>query len=117
MPWLAYVAHPHVHTTTPNIHQIGEFEQYAGCSFAGKSIRGGFGDALTEVDWFLGEMIQHVNALGLENNTLVLFLSDNGPWLEKNQGGGSLGPFSAMYAPYRNVGKGSTWEGKSNKKF
>lgn len=111
VPWLAYVAHPHVHTTTPNIHQIGEFEQYAGCSFAGKSIRGGFGDALTEVDWFLGEMIQHVNALGLENNTLVLFLSDNGPWLEKNQGGGSLGPFSAMYATYRNVGKGSTWEG------
>ena len=111
VPWLAYVAHPHVHTATPNINQIGSFEQYAGCEFAGHSIRGGFGDALSEVDWMVGEMMNHIENLGLSNNTLVLFLSDNGPWMEKHQGGGSLGPFTAMHATYRNVGKGSTWEG------
>jgi arylsulfatase A len=111
VPWLAYVAHPHVHTATPNIQQIGKYEQYAGCQFVDTTLRGGFGDALSEMDWMLGEMIEHVNSLGLTNNTLVLFFSDNGPWLEKNQGGGSVGIFSANSAPYRNVGKGSTWEG------
>ena len=110
-PWLAYVAHPHVHTATANVQQLGPYEQYAGCNFAGTTLRGGFGDALSEMDWMLGEMIAHVDVLGLSNNTMVLFLSDNGPWLEKNQGGGSVGIFSANAAPYRNVGKGSTWEG------
>ena len=111
VPWLAYVAHPHVHTATPNVRQLGDNEQYCGCNFIGRTVRGGFGDALSEVDWMLGEMVDHVASLGLENNTMLLFLSDNGPWLEKHQGGGSLGPFCAMHAPYRNVGKGSTWEG------
>ena len=62
-PWLAYVAHPHVHTATANVQQLGPFEQYAGCSFAGTTLRGGFGDALSEMDWMLGEMIAHVDVL------------------------------------------------------
>ena len=48
--------------------------------------------------------------IGATPNTLVIFTSDNGPWLAKNQGGGSVGLFGATSAPYRNVGKGSTWE-------
>ena len=111
LPWFAYVAHPHVHTATPNVEQLGCFEQYAGCKFAGTSIRGGFGDALSEVDWIVGELVDHVESIGASEETLVIFTSDNGPWLAKNQGGGSVGLFGATSAPYRNVGKGSTWEG------
>ena len=111
LPWFAYVAHPHVHTATANVQQLGCFEQYSGCTFAGTSIRGGFGDALAEVDWMVGELVQHVEDIGATSNTLVIFPSDNGPWLAKDQGGGSVGLFGATSAPYRNVGKGSTWEG------
>jgi arylsulfatase A len=111
LPWFAYVAHPHVHTATANVQQLGCFEQYSGCAFAGTSIRGGFGDALSEVDWMVGELVQHVEDIGATENTLVIFTSDNGPWLAKDQGGGSVGLFGATSAPYRNVGKGSTWEG------
>ena len=70
-----------------------------------------FGDALSEVDWMVGELVDHVENIGATPNTLVIFTSDNGPWLAKNQGGGSVGLFGATSAPYRNVGKGSTWEG------
>ena len=110
-PFFAYVAHPHVHTATANIDELGQYKQYVGCPFANTTLRGGYGDALAEVDWMFGEMVNHIEALKLQSNTLFLFVSDNGPALRQELGGGSVGPFSANYAPYRNVGKGSTWEG------
>ena len=110
-PFFAYVAHPHVHTATANIKELGPYKQYVGCKFKNATLRGGYGDALAEVDWMFGEMIHHIEDLGLANNTLFLFVSDNGPAMRQMEGGGSVGPFSGNYPPYRNVGKGSTWEG------
>ena len=73
--------------------------------FAGKSSRGLYGDVIMELDWSLGEITNELRALHLEENTLVVFLSDNGP---------PLGPLSdrngASSLPLRG-GKYSTWEG------
>lgn len=71
--------------------------------FRGKSPAGFYGDVVEELDWSVGEVLNRLRAEGLEKNTLVIFSSDNGPWLIFNQHGGSAGPFRE--------GKGSTWEG------
>ena len=74
-----------------------------GAAFAGGSPRGTYGDVIEELDWSIGEIIGAINKRGLAKNTLVFFTSDNGPWIIKNEHGGSAGPFRD--------GKGSTWEG------
>lgn len=76
---------------------------YPGKNFIGKSKRGTYGDAVEEVDWGVGEILQTLKSEGLEDNTIVWFMSDNGPWVLKNEEGGSAGLFRD--------GKGSTWEG------
>ena len=73
--------------------------------FAGKSGRGLYSDVIMELDWSLGEITNELRALNLEENTLVVFLSDNGPplgQLSDRNGASSL--------PLRG-GKYSTWEG------
>jgi len=109
-PFFLYMAFNHVHATVPGV------DQYAGPNFAGKSLRGPFGDAVEEMDWILGEIMNKVRSLGLINNTIVFFTSDNGPWLEKGPiAGGSEGIFTGTYAHmhfnYTDTGKASTWEG------
>jgi arylsulfatase A-like enzyme len=71
--------------------------------FRGKSRQGMFGDVMMEVDWSVGEIIKALKANGLENNTLVIFTSDNGPWLNFGNHAGTTGGLRE--------GKGSTWEG------
>lgn len=71
--------------------------------FRGKSKRGLFGDCVEEIDYNVGRIVDTVNKLGLAKNTYILFTSDNGPWLVKNEDGGSAGPLRS--------GKVSTWEG------
>jgi arylsulfatase A len=71
--------------------------------FKGKSTRGLYGDVVEEVDWSVGEVLKTLRDLGLAEQTLVVFSSDNGPWLIKNERGGSAGLLRD--------GKGSTWEG------
>ena len=107
-PFFLYLAASHVHTATPN---IPNYEQYAGCPFVNTTVRGRFGDALAEIDWLVGRVVAHVEELGVANNTLFIVTSDNGPWLMKNQGAGSMGLFTGVSAGYSNTGKGSTWEG------
>ena len=107
-PFFLYIAASHVHTATPN---IPDYEQYAGCPFVNSTARGRFGDALAEIDWLVGRLVAHVEELGVANNTLFIVTSDNGPWLMKHQGGGSMGLFTGVSAGYANTGKGSTWEG------
>lgn len=67
------------------------------------SERGKYGDVVEEIDWSVGEIINKLKALNLDKNTLVFFASDNGPWIIKNEKGGSAGLLRD--------GKGSTWEG------
>jgi len=71
--------------------------------FRGRSVRGLYGDVVEEIDWSVGEVLRTLRDLGLAEKTLVVFSSDNGPWLIKNQHGGSAGLLRD--------GKGSTWEG------
>jgi arylsulfatase A-like enzyme len=70
---------------------------------AGKSARGLFGDVIQEIDWSVGQITATLKRLGLERDTLVLFTSDNGPWLPYGNHAGTAGPLRA--------GKGSTFEG------
>ncbi len=74
-----------------------------GAAFRGKSANGRFGDWVEEVDWSVGQVLDTLRELKLDDNTLVIFTSDNGPWLIKGQDAGSALPLRG--------GKGSTWEG------
>jgi arylsulfatase len=70
----------------------------ASARFRGKSPHGIYGDVLEELDWSVGEVLQSLKRIGAEDNTLVLFSSDNGPWFQ-----GSSGLLRGR--------KGMTWEG------
>lgn len=76
---------------------------YASANFKGKSERGIYGDVVTEFDWSVGELIKTLRELKIDDNTFVIFLSDNGPWLTEKQEGGSAGLLKD--------GKASTYEG------
>ncbi len=91
-PFFLYLAH-----TMPHV------PLFASKDFAGKSPRGIYGDVVEELDWSVGEVLKALRAEKLEKNTLVVFTSDNGPWLQFGEHGGSAGPLRD--------GKGSTFEG------
>lgn len=91
-PFLLYFPQTAVHTP---IHP--------GKNFQGKSQNGRFGDWVEEVDWSVGQVMETLKELGLEENTLVVFTSDNGPWLIKGADAGSALPLRG--------GKGGTFEG------
>ena len=91
-PFFLYLPHTAIHTP---IH--------AGEAFRGKSSNGRVGDWTEEVDWSTGKVLDTLAGLGIAQNTLVVFTSDNGPWLVKGADSGSAGPLRG--------GKGSTWEG------
>jgi arylsulfatase A-like enzyme len=71
--------------------------------FAGTSLGGRYGDVVEEIDSSVGEIRRAVESLGLAENTLIIFSSDNGPWLTMKEEGGSAGLLR--------MGKGSTFEG------
>lgn len=60
--------------------------------FKNKSERGLYGDVIEEIDWYTGELIQALKNNKLDKNTIIIFASDNGPWLEYNEDSGSAGP-------------------------
>ncbi len=76
---------------------------FASDEFRGKSPRGLYGDTVEEIDHHVGRLLDHLAARGLAENTLVLFASDNGPWVGKGKDAGSAGPFRD--------GKFTTYEG------
>ena len=106
-PFFLYVPFSHVHVTSYDQPE----KQYAGCAWKGSTTRGAFGDALAEADSTVGAIHAKLRELELEENTLILFASDNGPWLPMGLSGGSAGLFTGRYADYWDTGKGSTWEG------
>ncbi len=71
--------------------------------FRGKSSQGLYGDVMMEVDWSIGEIMKALERNGLEKNTLVIFTSDNGPWLNFGNHAGTTGGLRE--------GKGTSWEG------
>lgn len=91
-PFFLYLAHsmPHV-------------PLYASENFKGKSARGLYGDVIEEIDWSVGEVLKTLESLNIDENTLVIFTSDNGPWLSKGDKGGSALPLRG--------GKFLTYEG------
>ncbi len=71
--------------------------------FKNKSGAGLFGDVMMEIDWSVGEIMKTLDALKLSKNTIVIFTSDNGPWL-------TFGNHAGNTAGLRE-GKGSAWDG------
>jgi len=97
-PFFLYVAH-----TMPHV-PLGVSSR-----FRGKSERGLYGDACQEIDSSTGEILAALKKHGLEDNTLVMFLSDNGPWLSYGNHGGSAGVLRE--------GKTTSWEGGTRVPF
>lgn len=91
-PFFLYLPHTMPHTPI-----------FASEKFAGRSLRGLYGDVVATLDWSTGRILELLRSRGLAEKTLVVFTSDNGPWLIRNQDGGSAGLLRE--------GKGSTWEG------
>ena len=91
-PFFLYLAHnmPHV-------------PLFVSDKFKGKSARGLYGDVIMEIDWSVGEVLKALREEGLENNTWVIYASDNGPWLSYGDHAGSAEPLRE--------GKGTSWEG------
>ena len=84
-------------------HNFPHMPLFRSKPFEGKSQRGLYGDAVEEIDWNVGRILATLRELKLEENTLVLFMSDNGPWAPYLEQGGSAGLLRGA--------KGSTWEG------
>jgi len=91
-PFFLYLPHPMVHVPL-----------YVSPEFEGKSGAGLFADVVMEVDWSVGQILDTIRDLNIDDNTLVVFTSDNGPWL-------SYGDHAGSAAPLRE-GKGTMFEG------
>ena len=79
-PFFLYLAHsmPHV-------------PLFVSDKFKGKSEQGMYGDVMMEIDWSVGEVMKALEKNGLSKNTLVIFTSDNGPWINYGNHAGSTG--------------------------
>ncbi len=84
-------------------HNLPHVPLFVSDEFSETSRRGLYGDVIQEIDWSVGQVLQTLRDEGLADNTLVVFTSDNGPWLTFDTHGGSAGLLRD--------GKGSTWEG------
>jgi len=84
-------------------HSMPHVPLYVSEKFAGKSDQGIYGDVIMEIDWSVGQIMQTLDDNDLTDNTLVIFTSDNGPWLIFGDHGGSAEPLRE--------GKGTSWEG------
>jgi arylsulfatase A-like enzyme len=84
-------------------HNLPHVPLFASQKFMNSSPRGLYGDVVEEIDYGVGQILKTVAETGIAENTMVVFTSDNGPWLRFDQHGGSAGLLRA--------GKGTTWEG------
>ncbi len=91
-PFFLYLPHPMPHVP---LHVSEKYKS--------KSAKGLYGDVISEIDWSVGQILKALKRNGLEENTLVIFMSDNGPWLSYGDHSGSTGPLRE--------GKGTTFEG------
>jgi len=91
-PFFLYLAHP-----MPHVPLFVSDER------AGQTDAGLFGDVIHEIDWSVGQVLEALRATGIDEQTLVLFASDNGPWLSYGNHAGSAGPLRE--------GKGTAFDG------
>ncbi|MDH5368026.1 MAG: sulfatase [Cyclobacteriaceae bacterium] len=91
-PFFLYIAHPQPHVPL-----------FVSDKFKGKSERGLYGDVIMEIDWSVGQILAKLKEYNLDDNTLVIFTSDNGPWLNYGDHAGSAYPLRE--------GKGTALEG------
>ena len=84
-------------------HSMPHIPLARSADFVDHSSGGKYGDVIEEIDWSTGQVLDALRAAGVDGRTLVLFTSDNGPWLAFETHGGSAGPLRQ--------GKGTTWEG------
>ncbi len=84
-------------------HNMPHAPIFASESFQGKSAGGRYGDVIEEIDWSVGRVMGAVNQAGLDEETLIVFTSDNGPWSMFGPHGGTAGPLRGE--------KGTSWEG------
>ncbi|HET7696119.1 MAG TPA: sulfatase [Vicinamibacterales bacterium] len=91
-PFFLYLAHPMPHVPL-----------FVSGKHRGRSGHGLYGDVITEIDWSVGQVLDAIEDAKLDRQTLVIFTSDNGPWL-------SYGDHAGSAAPFRE-GKGTTFEG------
>jgi len=91
-PFFLYLPHSMVHVP------LAVSEKYKG-----KSEQGMYGDVMMEIDWSVGEVVKALEEAGIDDNTLIIYASDNGPWLNFGNHGGSALPLRE--------GKGTAWEG------
>ena len=84
-------------------HSMPHTPLYASKDFYGKSKAGLYGDVVEEIDFNVGRIMKKLIDENLDKNTMVIFTSDNGPWLPYDTHGGSAGLLRE--------GKGTTWEG------
>jgi arylsulfatase A len=91
-PFFLYLAHSMPHTP------LGVSDK-----FRGRSRQGPYGDVIMEIDWSAGRIFETLRRLRLDKDTLVIFASDNGPWLNFGTSAGSAAPLRE--------GKGTMWEG------
>ncbi|MBV5313744.1 MAG: sulfatase [Prolixibacteraceae bacterium] len=91
-PFFIYLAHSMTHIPLA-----------VSTKFKGKSEQGLFGDVMMEIDWSVGEIMKVLDKNGLTKNTLIIFTSDNGPWLNFGNHAGSNGGLRE--------GKGASFEG------
>jgi len=91
-PFFVYLAHPMPHVPL-----------YVSDKFKGKSEQGLYGDVMMEIDWGVGQIMKTLEETSLAENTLVIFTSDNGPWLNYGNHAGNTGGYRE--------GKGTSFEG------
>ena len=91
-PFVLYFPHSHVH--------VPDFMSPMYCN---SSIRGFYGAAVEELDELIGDIMQFIKSQNIDDNTLVFFTSDNGPWMTQKLAGGSAALFRGA--------KQTTWEG------
>jgi len=84
-------------------HSMPHVPLHVSGRFNGKSKQGLYGDVIMEIDWSVGEILSALKRFGLDRNTLVVYSSDNGPWLSYGDHAGSAKPLRE--------GKGTTFDG------
>ncbi|MCC6487180.1 MAG: sulfatase [Candidatus Hydrogenedentes bacterium] len=84
-------------------HNMPHIPLHVSERFRGKSAGGLYGDVIESIDWGVGEILNTLDELGLSENTIVMYASDNGPWLTHGEEGGLATPLRS--------GKGTTYEG------